>query len=51
MDTFKKILDDVDEVDLTMIDVTFFLLIYFMVTTMINNSARTFQYYREICSK
>ena len=36
MDTFKKILDDVDEVDLTpMIDVTFLLLIYFMVTTMI----------------
>ena len=32
----KKILDDVDEVDLTpMIDVTFLLLIYFMVTTMI----------------
>ena len=36
MDTFKKILDDVDEVDLTpMIDVTFLLLIYFLVTTMI----------------
>ena len=36
MDTFKKILDDVDEVDLTpMIDVTFLLLIYFMVTTMV----------------
>lgn len=36
MDTFRKILDDVDEVDLTpMIDVTFLLLIYFMVTTMI----------------
>ena len=36
MDTFKKILDDVDEVDLTpMIDVTFLLLIYFMVTTML----------------
>ena len=33
---FKKILDDVDEVDLTpMIDVTFLLLIYFMVTTML----------------
>ena len=36
MDTFKKILGEVDEVDLTpMIDVTFLLLIYFMVTTMI----------------
>ncbi len=36
MDALKKILDDVDEVDLTpMIDVTFLLLIYFMVTTML----------------
>ena len=36
MDTFKRILNDVDEVDLTpMIDVTFLLLIYFMVTTML----------------
>ena len=36
MDAFRKILDDVDEVDLTpMIDVTFLLLIYFMVTTML----------------
>ena len=36
MEAFKKILDDVDEVDLTpMIDVTFLLLIYFMVTTML----------------
>ena len=36
MDSLKKILDDVDEVDLTpMIDVTFLLLIYFMVTTML----------------
>ena len=33
---FKQILSDVDEVDLTpMIDVTFLLLIYFMVTTML----------------
>jgi biopolymer transport protein ExbD len=36
MNALKKILDDVDEVDLTpMIDVTFLLLIYFMVTTML----------------
>ena len=36
MSALKKILEDVDEVDLTpMIDVTFLLLIYFMVTTMI----------------
>ena len=36
MSALKKILDDVDEVDLTpMIDVTFLLLIYFMVTTML----------------
>ena len=36
MEAFKKILGDVDEVDLTpMIDVTFLLLIYFMVTTML----------------
>ena len=36
MDALKKILEDVDEVDLTpMIDVTFLLLIYFMVTTML----------------
>ena len=35
MNSLKKILDDIDEVDLTpMIDVTFLLLIYFMVTTM-----------------
>jgi biopolymer transport protein ExbD len=35
MSALKNILDDVDEVDLTpMIDVTFLLLIYFMVTTM-----------------
>ena len=40
MDTFKRILDDVDEVDLTpMIDVTFLLLIYFMVTTMLKQRA------------
>ena len=44
MDTFKKILDDVDEVDLTpMIDVTFLLLIYFMVTTMIKQQKLNFQ--------
>ena len=36
MNALKKILDDIDEVDLTpMIDVTFLLLIYFMVTTML----------------
>ena len=36
MNSLKKILDDIDEVDLTpMIDVTFLLLIYFMVTTML----------------
>ena len=36
MSALKNILDDVDEVDLTpMIDVTFLLLIYFMVTTML----------------
>ena len=36
MSALKKILQDVDEVDLTpMIDVTFLLLIYFMVTTML----------------
>ena len=36
MEFFKQILEDVDEVDLTpMIDVTFLLLIYFMVTTML----------------
>ena len=36
MSALKKILEDVDEVDLTpMIDVTFLLLIYFMVTTML----------------
>ncbi len=36
MSALKKILDDIDEVDLTpMIDVTFLLLIYFMVTTML----------------
>ena len=36
METLKKILADEDEVDLTpMIDVTFLLLIYFMVTTML----------------
>ena len=36
MKALKKILEDVDEVDLTpMIDVTFLLLIYFMVTTML----------------
>ena len=36
MDALKKILSDEDEVDLTpMIDVTFLLLIYFMVTTML----------------
>lgn len=36
MEAFRKILGDVDEVDLTpMIDVTFLLLIYFMVTTML----------------
>ena len=36
MEFFKQILEDVDEVDLTpMIDVTFSLLIYFMVTTML----------------
>tara|TARA_B100001248_G_scaffold186379_1_gene142234 strand:+ start:2114 stop:2572 length:459 start_codon:yes stop_codon:yes gene_type:complete len=36
MQSLKKILDDIDEVDLTpMIDVTFLLLIYFMVTTML----------------
>ena len=37
METLKKILSDEDTVDLTpMIDVTFLLLIYFMVTTMLN---------------
>ena len=36
MEALKKILGDEDEVDLTpMIDVTFLLLIYFMVTTML----------------
>ena len=36
MSALKQILSDVDEVDLTpMIDVTFLLLIYFMVTTML----------------
>lgn len=36
MSALKNILDDIDEVDLTpMIDVTFLLLIYFMVTTML----------------
>ena len=36
MNALKKVLDDIDEVDLTpMIDVTFLLLIYFMVTTML----------------
>lgn len=36
MDTLKKILSEEDTVDLTpMIDVTFLLLIYFMVTTML----------------
>lgn len=36
MNSLRKILDDIDEVDLTpMIDVTFLLLIYFMVTTML----------------
>ena len=36
MNSLVKILDDIDEVDLTpMIDVTFLLLIYFMVTTML----------------
>lgn len=36
METLKKILSDEDTVDLTpMIDVTFLLLIYFMVTTML----------------
>ena len=36
MNSLKKILEDIDEVDLTpMIDVTFLLLIYFMVTTML----------------
>ena len=36
MNALKSILGDVDEVDLTpMIDVTFLLLIYFMVTTML----------------
>ena len=36
MSALKNILDDVDEVDLTpMIDVTFLLLIYLMVTTML----------------
>ncbi len=36
MSALKNILDEVDEVDLTpMIDVTFLLLIYFMVTTML----------------
>ena len=36
MNSLKKILDDIDEVDLTpVIDVTFLLLIYFMVTTML----------------
>ncbi len=36
MSALKKILDDIDEVDLTpMIEVTFLLLIYFMVTTML----------------
>ena len=36
MSALSKILDEVDEVDLTpMIDVTFLLLIYFMVTTML----------------
>ena len=36
MNALKQILSDVDEVDLTpMIDVTFLLLIYFMVTTML----------------
>lgn len=36
MSALKNILDDVDELDLTpMIDVTFLLLIYFMVTTML----------------
>ena len=36
MNSLKKILDDIDEVDLTpMIDVTFLLLIYFIVTTML----------------
>ena len=36
MSALKKILDDIDEVDLTpMIDVTFLLLIYVMVTTML----------------
>jgi len=36
MNALRKILDDIDEVDLTpMIDVTFLLLIYFMVTTML----------------
>ena len=36
MNALKKILDDIDEVDLTpMSDVTFLLLIYFMVTTML----------------
>ena len=36
MEALKRILSDEDEVDLTpMIDVTFLLLIYFMVTTML----------------
>ena len=36
MDSAKNILSEEDEVDLTpMIDVTFLLLIYFMVTTML----------------
>ena len=51
MDTFKKILDDVDEVDLTpMIDVTFLLLIYFMVTTMIRSLKLSYLFnFRKSC--